>query len=65
MTAQIETANAATNPTRWRRLLAWLTALEQAMDYDPQEHTDASVKHLREEVRRLAARLRDVERLAT
>ena len=54
MTAQIETAITEQNPSRWQKLLAWLTAFEEAMDYDPRE---ASIKHLRAEVDRLNARL--------
>ncbi len=54
MTAQIETAITEQNPSLWQKLLAWLTAFEEAMDYDPQE---ASIKHLRAEIDRLNARL--------
>ncbi len=57
MAAQIESANTEKNPSRWQRLLAWLAAFEQAMDYDPQEYTDASIRHLRAEVERLNVRL--------
>ena len=61
MTAQIETANAMENPSRWQKLLAWLAAFGQAMDYDPQEYANASIKHLRTEVERLNARLDEAE----
>ena len=44
MTGQIESAIAEQNPSRWQKLLAWLTAFEQAMAYDPQEHTDATIR---------------------
>ena len=39
----------------------WLTAFEQAMAYDPQEHTDATIRQFREEVARLEARVIELE----
>ena len=61
MTGQIESAIAEQNPSRWQKLLAWLTAFEQAMAYDPQEHTDATIRQFREEVARLEARVIELE----
>lgn len=61
MTGQIESAIAEQKPSRWQKLLAWLTAFEQAMAYDPQEHTDAAIRQLREEVARLEARVIELE----
>lgn len=61
MTGQIESAIAEQNPSRWQKLLAWLTAFEQAMAYDPQEYTDAAIRQLREEVARLEARVIELE----
>lgn len=61
MTGQIESAIAEQNPSRWQKLLAWLTAFEQAMAYDPQEHTDATIRQLREEVARLETRVIELE----
>lgn len=61
MTTQIETAITAQTPSRWQRLLAWLTAFEEAMDYDPQQEASASIKRLNAEVERLSARLDEAE----
>ncbi len=61
MCGQIKTVIAEQNPSRLQKLLAWLTAFEQAMAYDPQEHTDATIRQLREEVARLETRLIDLE----
>ncbi len=61
MTRQIETAVAEQNPSRWQKLQAWLTAFEQAMNYDPQEHTDATIRHFREEVAQLETRVIELE----
>ena len=61
MTGQIESAIAEQIPSRWQKLLAWLTAFEQAMAYDPQEHTDATIRQLREEVARLETRVIELE----
>ena len=62
MTAQIETAKAAENSSRWQTLLAWLAAFEQAMDYDPEEQLYQSHKRLNQQVERLQARVQDLER---
>ncbi len=61
MCGQIETVIAEQNPSRWQKLLAWLTNFEQAMAYDPQEHTDATIRQLREEVARLETRVIELE----
>jgi uncharacterized protein YceH (UPF0502 family) len=61
MTGQIESAIEEQIPSRWQKLLAWLTAFEQAMAYDPQEHTDATIRQLREEVARLETRVIELE----
>ncbi len=61
MCEQIETVIAEQNPSRWQKLLAWLTTFEQAMAYDPQEHTDATIRQLREEVARLETRVIELE----
>ncbi len=59
MTTQLETTQA---PSLWKRLLAWLRAFEEAMDYDPQEYTRANIRHLNDEVKRLNRRLDVAER---
>ncbi len=61
MTAQIETAIIEQSPTGRQKLVAWLRAFEEAMDYDPREYTDASIKYLRNEVKQLKARLDKAE----
>lgn len=61
MTAQIETASAKQVPSRWQKLLAWFTAFEAALDYDPQEYANARIEHLGAEVQKLKARLDEIE----
>ncbi len=61
MCRQIETVIAEQNTSRWQKLLAWLTTFEQAMAYDPQEHTDATIRQLREEVAWLETRVIELE----
>ena len=61
MTGQIESAIAEQSTWRWQKLLTWLTAFEQAMNYDPQEHTNATLRQLREEVARLETRMIELE----
>ncbi len=61
MTGQIETAIAEQNSSRWQKLVAWLTTFGEAMDYDPLANTDATIRHLREEVGRLETRVSELE----
>ncbi len=61
MTAQIETANTQQDPTVWQKLAAWLSAFEQALDYDPQEYANARIERLGAEVQKLKARLEEIE----
>ena len=61
MTRQIKTAVAEHSPSRWQKLQAWLTAFDKAMNYDPQENTDATIRHFREEVAQLATRVIELE----
>ncbi len=60
-TGHIETTIAEQNPSRWQKLQAWLTAFVWAMDYDPQVHTDATIRQLREAVARLETRIIELE----
>ena len=62
MTGQIETPIAEQNPSRWQMVMAWFTAFEQVMAYDPQEYTDATIKRLRAEVAQLETRVLARER---
>ena len=57
MTEQKKSAIVEQNPTRWQKLLAWLTAFDQAMNYDPQANTDTTIRQLREGVARLETKV--------
>lgn len=61
MTGQNETAFAEQNPSRWQKLMARLADFEQAMTYDPHDHTDATVSHLWHKVEKLETRLNELE----
>ncbi len=61
MTKQIKTAIVEQNPTRWQKLLAWLTAFDQAMNYDPQANNDTTIRHLKEGVARLETKVTALE----
>ena len=52
MTEIIEATSAEQSPSRWQKLNVWLTTYERAMNYDPQSHTDATIRQLREAVKR-------------
>ncbi len=62
MTVQSETAFAEQNPSRWQKLMTRLAAFEQAMTYDPHEHTDAIVSHLWHKVEKLETRVNELEK---
>ncbi len=61
MTAQTETTNVKQNLTPGRKLRAWLTTLEQAMAYDPQEHAAEMIRHLWQKVEQLESRVNELE----
>ncbi len=61
MTGQFETPTAEQNPSRWQKLMAWLTAFEQAMAYDLREYTDATIRRLRAEVAQFETRVIELE----
>lgn len=61
MTVQIETSKVKQSFTRGHKLRAWLTTLDQAMAYDPQEHRDATVTHLWKKVEQLETRVNELE----
>ncbi len=62
MTEQIEFAIEEQNPTRWQKLLAWLTRFDEAMNYDPQAHANARIRYLSEGLERLESRVNELER---
>ncbi len=57
MTEQEKFASVEQNLTRWQKLLAWLTAFDQAMNYDLQANTDTTIRQLREGVARLETKV--------
>ena len=61
MTEQIEFAIEQEDPTRWQKVLAWLTRVDEAMNYDPMVHAAELVRHLGEKVTRLESRVTELE----
>lgn len=61
MTEQIEFAIEGQSPTRWQKLVAWLTRFDEAMNYDPLVHTAALVRDLGQKVSRLESRVIELE----
>lgn len=47
--------------SRWKKALDWVRTLEQAIDYDPLDHTNSTVKRLRQSVLQLEARVNELE----
>lgn len=62
MTEQTDFAIAQQDPTRWQKLLAWLSRVDEAMNYDPMVHAAETVRHLGEKVTRLESRVAELER---
>ncbi len=61
MTRQIETAVAEQNSSRWQKLQTWLTAIDEGMNYDPQERANGMIRHLWQKVEQLETRLSELE----
>jgi len=62
MTEQIESAIEVQNPTDWRKLLAWLTRFDEAMNYDPVVHSAELVRDLGVQLSHLEFRVIELER---
>jgi hypothetical protein len=58
---QLDLVNAETNNSGWQSAVAWLSAVGQAMDYDTQTYTNASISQMKETISRLEQRLQEVE----
>ena len=61
MTATTKDTKSWDNRTRRQKLTASITAIDQAMSFDPNEYRDAIVKHLWEKVGQLETRVIDLE----
>jgi len=62
MTEQAEFAIAQQDQTRWQNLLAWLSRVDEAMNYDPAVHAVDMVRHLGHKVTRLESRVIGLEK---
>jgi len=63
MTVQIETTNQDQTTSRWQTLKKWLRAIDESMNYDPQEHAAAANRHLWQKVEQLETRINELEGL--
>ena len=61
MTVQNETVFAQQSRSRWQQLMARLAAFEQAMTYNPHEHTYANISRIWLKVEKLETRVNDLE----
>ena len=61
MTVLIESAMVGQKPTRWQKLRTWLTAIDEVMNYDPQEYNYGAIRQLREAVAKLESRITELE----
>ena len=61
MTVQVETVNNDRKRTHWRAMKRWLTAIDEGMNYDPQEYTNTTVRHLLQKVEQLETRVNELE----
>ena len=62
MTTQIESVYVEQNASRWQKVRAWLTAIDEAIAYDPQEEADATIRQLRKSVSQLETKVANLER---
>ena len=61
MTVQVGTLNEDRKQTRWQSIKRWLTAIDDAMNYDPQEHANNVVRQLVRKTEQLESRMREIE----
>jgi len=62
MTTQIESDYVEQNASRWQKVRAWLTAIDAAIAYDPQEEANATIRQLRKSISQLETKVADIER---
>ena len=62
MTVQIEAADEDQKNTRLQKLRAWITAIDEGMNYDPQEHANGMIRHLWQKVEQLETRVNELQR---
>ena len=61
MTVQVETLNGDRTHARWQSIKKWLTAIDDAMNYDPNEYADTMVRNLSKKVEQLETRVNEIE----
>ena len=61
MTVQVETVNKDRKRTQWDMMKRWLTAIDEGMNYDPQEYTNTMVRYLLQKVEQLETRVNELE----
>ena len=61
MTVQVGTLNEDRKQTRWQSIKRWLTAINDAMNYDPQEYADTVVRQLVRKTEQLESRMHEIE----
>jgi hypothetical protein len=61
MTTRTDSILEGGNRTRWQKLTATLTAIGEAISYDPEEHREAIVKNLWGKVSQLETRVSELE----
>jgi len=61
MTTKTDNISEGGNRSRWKKLKATLTAIDDAMSYDPEEYRDAAVRNLWEKVSLLETRVSEME----
>ena len=63
MTIQARSTNHDQTTNRWQALKKWLKAIDEGMNYDPQEHAVAANRHLWQKVEQLETRINELEGL--
>ena len=61
MTVHTETADEDQKTIRWQTLRRWLTAIDEGMNYDPQEYANGMIRHLWQKVEQLETRVNELE----
>lgn len=61
MTAQAKSVIENRQETRWQTIKRWLTAIDEGLNYDPNEYTYDKIRQLLQEVKELEIRVAQIE----
>ncbi len=61
MNAQTDIGNEIEKATKWQAIRRWLTAVDEGLNFDPNEYTYDRLRHLSQKVGEIETRLVELE----